>query len=250
MTWGSFGPWVTDQVSLVEPEVSKASESPHSGCQTTQTGTPSCPTAVFPLETHSVHSNVCWYQLRTIRLLLGLQGTAAAGAEAGGSQPVSHSQCIHAHRRQFSLFVKYQCICCPGGVPKTSCTIHTKIIHSFLPFFVFVSVSIKKKKKNPLPPIRDFVLLLQQTTFRAFSPKRSRRHWVSVWCKSACFGWNSTLEQSNQHRSVGRRRLFLSLNFPLRCVCLVGARPAFRCASSCEEPDGRTWRNICHSDCI
>lgn len=28
-----------------------------------------------------------------------------------------------------TVFVKYQCICCPGGVPNSSCTIHT--IHSF-----------------------------------------------------------------------------------------------------------------------
>lgn len=61
----------------------------------------------------------------------------------------------------------------------------------------FKSFSIQKKNKKKKTdkknlPIHDFVLLLQQTTFRApFSEERSRRHWVSVWCKTACFGWNT-----------------------------------------------------------
>lgn len=70
-----------------------------------------------------------------------------------------------------------------------------QIIHSlsFIFFFVFFSVykSILIQKRLP-PTICDFVFLLQQTTFRApFSKERSRRHWVSVWCKTACFGWNT-----------------------------------------------------------
>lgn len=43
---------------------------------------------------------------------------------------VSQSQTFTVHTcLPQTVFVKYQCICCPGGVPNSSCTIHT--IHSF-----------------------------------------------------------------------------------------------------------------------
>lgn len=167
--------------------------------------------------------------------------------------------------------------------------IHSLIVFSFY-FFCFVffclvfclfvcvcvcfkSFSIPKKtqkenkKKKPTKknlPIHDFVLLLQQTTFRApFSEERSRRHWVSVWCKTACFGWNtlpppcSGTVQPRDWSGGGVCLLFFFFLSPFQNffffppLCGVARRSTrSRCASSCEEPDGQTWRNICHSDCI
>lgn len=82
--------------------------------------------------------------------------------------------------------------------PKTSCTIHTNhslfVLFLFLFFFFFCGcpVLMKKKERKKRFIILEFVFSLQQTTFRApFSKERSRRHWVSVWCKTACFGWNT-----------------------------------------------------------
>lgn len=89
-------------------------------------------------------------------------------------------------------------------------------------------------------PIHDFVLLLQQTTFRApFSEERSRRHWVSVWCKTACFGWNTlpppcsgTVQPRDWsgggvclHFFFPSSPLFKTFFFP-HFVALLGAHPA------------------------
>lgn len=144
--------------------------------------------------------------------------------------------------------------------PKTSCTIHTNhslfVLFLFL-FFFFLWMSTlmkKKKKKEKRFIIREFVFSLQQTTFRApFSKERSRRHWVSVWCKTACFGWNTLpplcsgtvppRDWSGDGVCFIRFSLFFFFHLlAFGCVCR-SSRP--RCASSCEEPDGRTWRNIC-----
>lgn len=114
---------------------------------------------------------------------------------------------------------------------------YIQIIHSFCLllsfFFVFFvcckSFSIKKISS----PIHDFVLLLQQTTFGApFSKERSRRHWVSVWCKTACFGWNtlpplcSGTVQPRDWSGDGICFCFFPLiKFSPLLRCLVGACP-------------------------
>lgn len=143
-----------------------------------------------------------WYQPRTIHQSISSPKTLLLSSQGAGS-PISD---IHsAHMLTSDSFVKYQCICCPGDVPQNimhhtykSFTLFVCLLLFFFSSFFCVcckSFSIKKENKQTkknIFPIHDFVLLLQQTTFRApFSKERSRRHWVSVWCKTACFGWNT-----------------------------------------------------------
>lgn len=55
----------------------------------------------------------------------------------GASQPIAD---IHsAHMLTSDSSVKYQCICCLGDVPKTSCTIHTNHSLFLFVFYLFLS---------------------------------------------------------------------------------------------------------------
>lgn len=78
---------------------------------------------------------------------------------------------IHsAHMLTSGRFVKYQCICCPGAVPKTSCTIHTHhslVLFVFYRFYLFVCC---KSFSNPKKffPIHDFVLIATENLQSAF----------------------------------------------------------------------------------
>lgn len=125
-------------------------------------------------KTHSVHSNVATAPDQ----LPNHHSSWSHGAESQ-SQTFTVHTCLPQ-----TVFVKYQCICCPGGFPNSSCTIHT--IHSFFlsvfyEFFLDFFVISPSRSKRKLFLVHDFVLLLQQTTFRApFSKERSRRHWVQV----------------------------------------------------------------------
>ena len=175
-----------------------------------------------------------------------------------------HSQCAHARLRQFRKVPVY--LLPWRRPPKTSCTIHTNhslfvlFLFLFLFFFLlFFSMDVhfdeekKKKKRQKRVIIRVFVFSLQQTTFRApFSKKRSRRHWVFSMVQNGMLWLEHTpatlLWDSSTKRLVGRWRLFHSVEFvffhflPFGRLCQSSRS---RCASSCEEPDGRTWRNIC-----
>lgn len=155
--------------------------------------------------------------------------------------------------------------------PKTSCTIHTNhslflfVFYCFFFFFFCVcckSFSIKKenkqtKKKTSSPSMILSSCCNRQPSERP-SPKRgpggtgfqygAKRHALA-----GTHSHDSALGQFN--RETGRETafvffIFLLSNSPLALRRLVGALPCSRCASSCEEPDGQTWRNICHSDCI
>lgn len=200
-------PGVTDRkvthLTLVKPEVSKASENAprpsQFGCQTDRQELPLCLILTPPPRKHK--RNVSppfspqqhWYRPRTIHQ--SVPSITSSPSFQGTSKPISD---IHsAHMLTSDSFVKYQCICCPGAVPKTSCTIHTHhslslvCLYRFYLILCVVSPSqIIKKKKNSSQSM--ILSLMQQTTFKApFSKERSRRHWVSVWCKTACFGWNT-----------------------------------------------------------
>lgn len=188
-----------------------------------------------------------WYRPRTL-----LQPSVLLfSPSGGGSQPISDIHSAH-------MLTSVPVYLLSGRRPPKH---HAPYIqsHSFFSCVIFfsfflcvcvISLFQSKKKKKISSPILDFVLLLQQTTFRApFSKERSRRHWVSVWCKTACFGWNtlpplcSGTVQPRDWSGDGVCFCFSFKTFP--SAALLGwCSPGFRCASSCEEPDGRTWRNI------
>lgn len=129
-----------------------------------------------------------------------------------------------------------------------------------------------------------FVLSSQdrQPSERLSSKETSRRHWVFGMVQNGMLWLEHTpatlLWDSSTKRLVGRRRVFLFLRFcfdfllffPSLSFCHFLFRPSLkkkkqknrfprfsrrvaqidaglrrsRCVSSCEEPDGRTWRNI------
>lgn len=201
---------------------------------------------VSPPETHSVHSNTGTSPRPSIHPSTRSSPILSSLSRPG---PVSQSQTFTVHTclpQTVFLFVKYQCICCPGDVPKTSCTIHTNhsffLCFFFLFFFLIFFCVVSPSRSNS--SIHDFVHLSQQTTFRApFSKERSRRHWVSVWCKTACFGWNTLPPLCSG--TVQPRDWLGDGGFIFPFAALVGrCSPCSRCASSCEEPDGQTWRSV------
>lgn len=177
--------------------------------------------------------------------------------------------------------VKYQCICCLGDVPKTSCTIRTNhslfncLFFLFLLFFLFsfvflcVSVCVlspsqskkKQKEKNRQKKTCPSMILSSCCNRRPserLSPKRgpggtgfqygAKRHALA-----GTLSRHPALGQFNQE--TGREAAFVYIffsflspfqNFFFPPLCGVARRsPRSRCASSCEEPDGQTWRNIC-----
>lgn len=142
-------PWVTVQkvthLTLVKPRVSKSSENtpspPQFGCQTDRQELPPSPILTAPPGKHK--QNVSprnpfspqqhWYQSRTIHLSGPPPKNPLLLSFSRG--PVSQSQTFTVHTcLPQTGFIKYQCICCLGAVPKTSCTIHT---HHSLFLFVF-----------------------------------------------------------------------------------------------------------------
>lgn len=135
-----------------------------------------------PGRAHSVHSMV-----GTSYPLCRLRGCRSSNRR--------HSQCTYARLRQFRKVPVYLL---PWRCPQKHHAPYIPIIHPlsfifFCYFFLWMSTFVKKKKKGKKDfSSVNFVFSLQQTTFRApFSKERSRRHWVSVWCKTACFGWNT-----------------------------------------------------------
>lgn len=85
-------------------------------------------------KTHSVHSNMATAPDQPP----DHRNSRVSPASSWSHGAVSQSQTFTVHTcLPQTVFVKYQCICCPGGVPNSSCTIHT--IHSFFlsVFYVF-----------------------------------------------------------------------------------------------------------------
>lgn len=88
-------------------------------------------------KTHSVHSNMATAPDRPQTRHHACVSPTSCWSRGAESQ--SQTFTVHTCLPQ-TVFVKYQCICCPGGVPNSSCTIHT--IHSFFlsvfyDFFLF-----------------------------------------------------------------------------------------------------------------
>lgn len=170
-----------------------------------------------------------WYQPRTIHQSVSSPQNKLFLSLPRG--PVSQPQTFTVHTcLPQTVFVKYQCICCPGGVPpKTSCTIHTH--HSlfffcfFLSFFVCVCCKSFSKSKmiffSPTSMILSFFVAtdnLQSAFLQREVPEALGFSMVQngmLWLEHtpATLLWDSSTE-----RLVGRRRfvffllsLFLSL---------------------------------------
>lgn len=98
---------------------------------------------MFPPETHSVHSNIGTSPNTDPPLLPSL-------LQGGAGQPIRHSQCTMLTSDRF---VKYQCICCSGDVPKHHAP-YARFIHTFYASFFFVSLI-----ENLFPsPTRSMIL--------------------------------------------------------------------------------------------
>lgn len=155
--------------------------------------------------------------------------------------------------------------------------IHSLIVFSFYFFcfflfsFVFLCVSVcvlspsqskkKTKRKKPTKKTCPSMILSSCCNRRPserLSPKRgpggtgfqygAKRHALA-----GTLSRHPALGQFNQE--TGREAAFVYIffsflspfqNFFFPPLCGVARRsPRSRCASSCEEPDGQTWRNIC-----
>lgn len=110
--------------------------------------------------------------------------------------PVSQSQTFTVHTCLLQTVCKVPVYLLSGSCPQNimhhtykSFTLYVHLL-SILSFVCVLEVRLKTNlKKSPQSTILSS---LQQITFRAPFPKdRSWRHWVSVWCKTACFGWNT-----------------------------------------------------------
>lgn len=145
--WVGFGPWVTGErvthqlfLAVQTQGLTSVGESPlpQSGCQTDRQELPPCLIVSLPPGIHKwnvyprnpVRPQQHWHQPRTIHQSVSSPKSPFFFSLSG--EPVSQSQTFTVHT---CLPQKYQCICCQGGVPKTSCIIHTN--HSF--FYVCVS---------------------------------------------------------------------------------------------------------------
>lgn len=133
---------------------------------------------------------------------------------AGPSQ--SQTFTVHTCLPQ-TVFVKYQCICCPGGVPNSSCTIHTfhsfflSVFYVFCFFRFFFVKSPSRSKRNSSSSMILSSCCNRQPSER-LSPKRGPGG-TGFRCKTACFGWNSlpTLCSGTVQPETGRETASESL---------------------------------------
>lgn len=181
-------------------------------------------------------------------------GTSHPSRCLRGSQSANrrHSQCTLARLRQFCKVPVYLL---PWRCPQKHHAPYILIIHSLSFFFCFFSVDVhfdeKKKEKKELSSVNLFSRCNRQPSER-LSPKRgpagtgfqygAKRHALA-----GTHSRHSALGQS--HQETGREMAFVSFGLvsffhllPFGCVCRSSRS---RCASSYEEPDGRTGRNIC-----
>lgn len=190
-------------------------------------------------------------------------GTSYSSRRLCGSRSANrrHSQCTRACLRQFHKVPVYLL---PWRCPQKHHAPYIPIIHplSFIFFCCFFPVDVhfclKKRKKGK----KDFSSVLfsrcNRQPLERLSPKRgpagtgfqygAKRH--------ALAGTHSRHSALGQfHQETGREMAFVSFGFRLfvffpsssaspRRGCVYRSSRS-RCASSCEEPDGRTWRNIC-----
>lgn len=128
----------------------------------------------LPQIIHSVHSNIGTSPKPSISLSLVPKKVVLLFSLSvqGASQPIAD---IHsAHMLTSDNSVKYQCICCPGDVPKTSCTIQTNhsLFFSFYQFFFFfVCVYVHLNQKTSSPSMILYSCCNRQPSER-LSPKR------------------------------------------------------------------------------
>lgn len=147
----------------------------------------------------------------------------------GGGQPITY---IHSAHMLTISSVKYQCICRPGDVPKTSCTIHTNhslfvfFLYFFCRFSVYKSILIQKKT-SPTPSVNLCSCCNRQPSER-LSPKRgpagtgfqygAKRHALA-----GTHPRHSTLGQFNQE--TGRETAFVSFLYHVRSPLSFSVTP-------------------------
>lgn len=147
-----LGPTTHAPTPLIQPPAPPQTNQPLSGCQTDKTGR-----AFLPASSSHCHQGETqvgcslpsrnpfspqqhWHQPRALHpsihpSISSLKNPPVFSLSGGAGWPISD---IHsAHMLTSDSFVKYQCICCPGDVPKTSCTIHTD--HSLCLFACLLS---------------------------------------------------------------------------------------------------------------
>lgn len=131
-----------------------------------------------------------------------------------GAESQSQTFTVHTCLPQ-TVFVKYQCICCPGGVPNSSCTIHT--IHSFFlsvfyDFFLFFLLKVLLDQKENSSSSMILSSCYNRQPSERLSPKKGPGG-TGFRCKTACFGWNSlpTLCSGTVQPETGRETASESL---------------------------------------
>lgn len=184
----------TEEAALPNPTTRE------SGCQAGRQELPHSATGgnvigMFPPLESPLSPQQHWNQPRTINqkhcflpenkssfLLLSFSG--------GRSANLRHSQCTHAYLRQVCKVPVYLLSGrCPQNIMHHTHKSFT--LFFFLSFLCVVVSPSQLREKNFFFPSMILSSCCNRQPSERLSPKRSRRHWVSVWCKTACFGWNT-----------------------------------------------------------